>query len=86
VQIVATSRAVKQSRRGVPRRGARTQLLGTAVTSPATKARLANTTKAATGATPQPVEKIVVSNLPSDVNEAQVKVRLFLINDIYEEV
>ncbi|KAI0250700.1 hypothetical protein BJV78DRAFT_1218167 [Lactifluus subvellereus] len=75
-EIVAVSRASKQTaRRGAPRRsnGARAQLLGTAGTSPAVKARLANTTKAATGAAPQPVEKIVVSNLPSDVNEAQVK-------------
>ena len=31
------------------------------------------------GASPQPVEKIVVSNLPPDVNEAQVKVKWFFL-------
>ncbi|KAH8996346.1 hypothetical protein EDB92DRAFT_1843399 [Lactarius akahatsu] len=73
--IVSASRTVKQSRRGAGRRGntARAQVLGTAGTPPAVKARLANTTKGATAASPQPVEKIVVSNLPQDVNEAQVK-------------
>ncbi|KAI0301614.1 hypothetical protein B0F90DRAFT_1554319, partial [Multifurca ochricompacta] len=62
-------------RRGAARRGnsARTQVLGTAVTSPTAKARLANTNKVASSTAPQSVEKIVVSNLPSDVNEAQVK-------------
>jgi len=72
--IVAASRVVKQTRRGGTRRGnnLRTQVLGTTGTSPAAKARLANTPKAASIA-PQPVEKIVVSNLPDDVNEAQVK-------------
>ncbi|KAI0296471.1 hypothetical protein BC826DRAFT_1005319 [Russula brevipes] len=72
--IVAASRVVKQTRRGGARRGnnLRTQVLGTTGTSPAAKARLANTPKAASIA-PQPVEKIVVSNLPDDVNEAQVK-------------
>jgi len=71
--IVAASR--KPSRRAVGRRGnnARAQVLGTAGTPPATKARLATTTKGTTNISPQPVEKIVVSNLPSDVNEAQVK-------------
>ncbi|KAH9042513.1 hypothetical protein EDB85DRAFT_1915421 [Lactarius pseudohatsudake] len=73
--IVSASRTVKQSRRGAGRRGntARAQVLGTAGTPPAAKARLANTTKGTTAASPQPVEKIVVSNLPLDVNEAQVK-------------
>jgi len=74
--IVAASRVTKHPRRGAGRRGntARAQVLGTAGTSPATKARLANTTKrTATAPGPQPVEKIVVSNLPQDVNEAQVK-------------
>ena len=80
-QIVAASRVVKHTRRGAGRRGntARAQVLGAAVPSPVTKARLANTTKGtATTASPQPVEKIVVSNLPQDVNEAQVKVRRIL--------
>ena len=76
LQIVAASRTSRQPKRGAVRRAtARAQVLGTTGTSPAAKARIANTTKAA-GAAPQPVEKIVVSNLPADVNEAQVKVRL----------
>jgi THO complex subunit 4 len=68
------SRVAKQTRR--PRRGnnARVQVLGTTGTSPAAKARITGATKTAS-ASPQPVEKIVVSNLPPDVNEAQVKVR-----------
>ncbi|KAF8483295.1 hypothetical protein DFH94DRAFT_720723 [Russula ochroleuca] len=71
-EIVAVSRAAKQTRR--PRRGnnARAQVLGTTGTSPAAKARIVTATKT-TGAAPQPIEKIVVSNLPPDVNEAQVK-------------
>ncbi|KAH9973755.1 hypothetical protein BGW80DRAFT_1306178 [Lactifluus volemus] len=69
-EIVAASRVTKPKRGATRRTSARTQILGTAVTSPATKARLANATKPATT---QPVEKIVVSNLPPDVNEAQVK-------------
>jgi len=70
--IVAATRAAKQTRR--PRRGnnVRAQVLGTTATSPAAKARITSTTKP-TSASPQPVEKIVVSNLPLDVNEAQVK-------------
>jgi THO complex subunit 4 len=78
VKIVAASRVVKHTRRGAARRGnsARAQVLGIAGTPPAAKARLAITPKAASTAT-QPVEKIVVSNLPDDVNEAQVKVRSF---------
>ena len=73
-QIVAASHVGR--RRGARRNNsARAQVLGTAGTSPATKARLATTTKGTAKISPQPVEKIVVSNLPSDVNEAQVKVR-----------
>jgi len=74
-EIVTASRVTKHSRRGAGRRGntARTQVLGTAGTSPATKARIATTTKGSANISPQPVEKIVVSNLPADVNEAQVK-------------
>ncbi len=41
--------------------------------TPVAKAQIANATKMASA--PQPVEKIVVSNLLPDVNEAQVKVR-----------
>ncbi|KAI0280203.1 hypothetical protein BGY98DRAFT_965199 [Russula aff. rugulosa BPL654] len=69
-EIVAVSRASKQTRR--PRRGVRAQVLGTTGPSPVAKARIASAAKPAS-ASPQPVEKIVVSNLPPDVNEAQVK-------------
>ena len=81
-QIVASR---PKPRRGSGRRGntARIQVLGSTGPSPAARARLANTAKGtATTASPQPVEKIVVSNLPQDVNEAQVKVRQnFFMND-----
>jgi len=71
--IVSASRVAKHAKRGA-RRGnnARAQVLGTTGTSPAAKARVVNTAKTA-NTNPQPVEKIVVSNLPPDVNEAQVK-------------
>lgn len=74
MKIVAASRTTKHAKRGARRNGARTQVLGTTGTSPVAKARMAIAAKPA-GAIPQPVEKIVVSNLPADVNEAQVKVR-----------
>jgi len=70
--IVTASRVAKQGKRGPRRNGARAQVLGTAGTAPAAKARIANATKPAS-TIPQPVEKIVVSNLPVDVNEVQVK-------------
>ena len=80
MKIVAASRTTKHAKRGARRNGARAQVFGTTGTSPAAKARIANTTKPATTIA-QPVEKIVVSNLPPDVNEAQVKVRwIFHIN------
>ena len=71
--MVTATRVAKQTRR--PRRGnnARVQILGTTATSPVAKARISRAAKTAS-ASPQPVEKIVVSNLPPDVNEAQVKV------------
>jgi len=64
-----------RARRGAGRRSsARTQVLGKPVATPAQRARAAaapatDTTKAVT----QGSEKIIVSNLPGDVNEAQVK-------------
>ena len=75
MKIVTASRVTKHSKRGT-RRGnsARTQVLGSTGTSPAAKARVANAAKTASTSPPS-VEKIVVSNLPLDVNEAQVKVR-----------
>lgn len=67
----------KAHRRGANRRaGPREQVLGKPVPSPATRARAAATvaTAAAAKAVPQASEKIIVSNLPADVNEAQIKV------------
>jgi len=69
-------------RRGSGRRNAaRAQVLGSAGVSPAARARI--TASAATNgpkvvastapAISQPTDKIIVSNLPTDVNETQVK-------------
>ncbi|TFY70998.1 hypothetical protein EVG20_g2023 [Dentipellis fragilis] len=76
--IIATSHP-KGIRRTSNRKTARQQVLGNPGTSPTARARLAanaatlvNSTKAATVA-PQPADKIIVSNLPLDVNEVQVK-------------
>jgi len=65
-------------RRGSARRGnARAQVLGTAGVSPAARARIAGNPPAkAVVAAPvgsQPTDKIIVSNLPQDVNETQIK-------------
>ncbi|KAI5996321.1 hypothetical protein EDD15DRAFT_514277 [Pisolithus albus] len=65
--------ARKTQRRRRP--SAKAQLLGN-TTSPATRAAAAGAagTKAAAPATSaQPADKIIVSNLPSDVNEVQIK-------------
>jgi len=65
----------KGIRRTTSRRGsAKQQVLGSP-TAPSTRARAAvNGAKtAATAATQQPADKIIVSNLPPDVNEVQVK-------------
>ncbi|KAJ8518840.1 hypothetical protein ONZ45_g4138 [Pleurotus djamor] len=70
----------RNSRRGGARRtsSGRAQILGTAGTGPAARAR-APASKAAAAATvapaaqPQISDRIMVSNLPQDVNEAQVK-------------
>ncbi|KZP16906.1 hypothetical protein FIBSPDRAFT_747875, partial [Athelia psychrophila] len=56
---------------------ARAQVMGTAGPSPGARARIANNATA-TKAAPAPVatqatDKIIVSNLPLDVNETQVK-------------
>ena len=55
--------------------------MGNAATAPNTRARAAaaNGTKAAPA--PQSSEKIMVSNLPQDVSEAQIKVSLYLHDD-----
>lgn len=68
--------AERPKRRGPARRGARAQVLGT-TTSPTTRARAtaaAPNAKPAPAAASQPSDKIIVSNLPQDVNEAQIKV------------
>lgn len=70
--IAARPRAGRRtsSRRG----GAKSQVLG-ASNSPATRARAAPAAPAAKVAvTSQASEKIIVSNLPPDVNEAQIRV------------
>ncbi|KDR79999.1 hypothetical protein GALMADRAFT_136568 [Galerina marginata CBS 339.88] len=66
----------KTLRRGSSRRGsARAQVLGKPVTTPAQRARATATTPAtdSSKAISQGSEKIIVSNLPGDVNEAQIK-------------
>jgi len=75
-EIIATR--PKNTRRGSSRRGsAKAQVLGSPASSPATRARAApasNGSKTAPAqAASQPADKIIVSNLPFDVNEAQVK-------------
>ncbi|KAJ7078081.1 hypothetical protein C8R44DRAFT_825625 [Mycena epipterygia] len=64
----------KTDRRSSNRGKARAQVLGNPGLSPATRAR-AKATPAPKPAAPTstPAEKIIVSNLPPDVNEAQVK-------------
>ncbi|PCH35064.1 hypothetical protein WOLCODRAFT_27614 [Wolfiporia cocos MD-104 SS10] len=65
----------KPTRRITARRGtAKAQVLGSPA-APSTRARAAvvNSTKPAPAASQQPADKIIVSNLPPDVNEAQVK-------------
>ncbi len=67
----------KGARRGTGRRGggaARTHVLGKPVVTPVQRARAAATTVDAPKAIAQGSEKIIVSNLPADVNEAQIKV------------
>ncbi|KAF5379028.1 hypothetical protein D9615_006019 [Tricholomella constricta] len=67
----------RNARRGTVRRGAvRAQLLGNPVVSPATRARAnapTNGVAKAVAVQPSPADKIIVSNLPIDVNEAQIK-------------
>ncbi|KAG6897027.1 hypothetical protein C0992_004555 [Termitomyces sp. T32_za158] len=64
----------RNTRRGPPRRtSARAQVLGSAGPSPRVRATAAaNVAAKATGQT-SPTEKIIVSNLPIDVNESQIK-------------
>lgn len=78
-----------KARRGGARRGsARAQLLGTGpIVSPAARARARARGRAGVAppvvvSQPQstPADKIIVSNLPSDVNEAQIKVNIFILS------
>ncbi|KAF7797331.1 hypothetical protein EIP86_008526 [Pleurotus ostreatoroseus] len=72
-EIIATR--PRNARRGSSRRGTgKAQVLGT-TNSPATRARVAAATNGTKPAptTSQPADKIIVSNLPTDVNEAQVR-------------
>ncbi|CDO70990.1 hypothetical protein BN946_scf184830.g22 [Trametes cinnabarina] len=75
-EIIATTRP-KGIRRSNPRRNSgKAQVLGTPNTAPATRARAApaaNGAKAPAATAQQPADKIIVSNLPPDVNELQVK-------------
>ena len=72
----------KNGRRGSARRAmtGRNQILGNTqpAAAPATRARIANTTNNAPPTGPAAktpnAEKIMVSNLPQDVSEAQIKV------------
>ncbi|KAI0659720.1 hypothetical protein C8Q70DRAFT_980720 [Cubamyces menziesii] len=68
----------KGIRRSNPRRNSgKAQVLGTPNTAPATRARAVPASNGAktvpATATQQPADKIIVSNLPPDVNELQVK-------------
>jgi len=87
-QIISTSKS--RGRRGVARRGsARAQILGSApVVSPAARARARARARAGAAPAPalpqtSPADKIIVSNLPPDVNEVQIKVSLFLSFYLY---
>ncbi|KAL4245674.1 ALYREF mRNA export adapter [Abortiporus biennis] len=65
----------KGIRRTSSRRGGKSQVLGNRGAAPATRARAAPASNGAKSAPApaQPADKIIVSNLPPDVNEAQVK-------------
>lgn len=81
-QIISTKpRGARRGRGG--RNTARAQVLGTAGVSPAARARINATTTAtkAPAAAPStaPTDKIIVSNLPQDVNETQIKVGYLLV-------
>lgn len=81
-KIVAANRTSRGGRRTSARRNPRAQIVGTTtVPSPVARARVAAAKPvpvvAPSPAATQPAaDKIIVSNLPPDVNEAQVKVCL----------
>jgi hypothetical protein len=60
--------------RGSRRGSAREEVLGRGPAAPATRARAAQQQTSAPAATQGPATKIIVSNLPQDVNEEQIKV------------
>lgn len=68
----------KPARKTSSRRGVgRTEVLGKKEPVPSARARYTTNTPGTGKTTPAPVqggEKIIVSNLPTDVNEAQIKV------------
>lgn len=68
-QIISSKKTVRRSTRR--RVSARTTVLGTSAISPTTRVRAAAATT-----TNNPADKIIVSNLPADVNEVQIKVCL----------
>ncbi|TDL18723.1 hypothetical protein BD410DRAFT_728093 [Rickenella mellea] len=75
-EIVAAKRTTRRGKpRGVRRGGARQQILGNTPKSadPAQRTRRAAPAAAPAVATTPFSEKIIVSNLPADVNEAQVR-------------
>ena len=83
-QIISSKpRGIRRGRSG--RNSARAQVLGSAGVGPAARARINATTatKASAAApTTAPTDKIIVSNLPQDVNEAQIKVGYSLSSGI----
>ena len=84
-QIIASNPRESRRRRGASRRGAaRAQVLGNPVVTPVQRVRAAATPATDTAkAVTQGSEKIIVSNLPGDVNEAQVKVCRFFVSDFF---
>ncbi|KAG0702015.1 hypothetical protein DFH29DRAFT_526257 [Suillus ampliporus] len=73
-EVIATR--PKGVRRGAGRRAgaaAKAQVLGTTGAHPATRTATTGATKAAGTTSAQPADKIIVSNLPADVNDAQIK-------------
>ncbi|PIL23256.1 hypothetical protein GSI_14566 [Ganoderma sinense ZZ0214-1] len=74
-EIIATR--PKGLRRSTRRNSGKAQVLGTSNPSPATRARAVPASNGAKSVAPaasqQPADKIIVSNLPPDVNEMQVK-------------
>ncbi|KAF8234947.1 hypothetical protein L208DRAFT_1259008 [Tricholoma matsutake] len=61
------------ARRGSARSSARQQILGKPLDNPITRAAASATAAKAPTAQPSPADKIIVSNLPQDVNEVQIK-------------